>query len=72
MNCGPDSMSWKECAVAVEFLVYVETDTYRLSQTGRADQPSSRLSVQACLARAWAQIRSIRASSLSNPKRTTA
>jgi hypothetical protein len=35
--CGPDSMSWKEFAVAVELFVEVESATHRLSEVMQKD-----------------------------------
>lgn len=36
--CGPDSISWKELAVAVELFVEVETATHRLSEIMKKDE----------------------------------
>ncbi|KAH7076619.1 heterokaryon incompatibility protein-domain-containing protein [Paraphoma chrysanthemicola] len=36
--CGPDSMPWKEFAVAVELFVEVESATHRLSEVMRKDE----------------------------------
>ncbi|KAI4695301.1 uncharacterized protein J4E84_001927 [Alternaria hordeiaustralica] len=38
--CGPDSMPWKEFAVAVELFVEVETATHRLSEVMQKDVQS--------------------------------
>src|SRR5438034_10143208 len=36
--CGPDSIPWKEFAVAVELFVEVETATHRLSEVMQKDE----------------------------------
>jgi hypothetical protein len=38
--CGPDSISWKDFAVAVELFVEVETATHRLSEVMQKDEKS--------------------------------
>jgi len=38
LYCGPDSISWKELAVAVELFVEVETATHRLSEIMKKDE----------------------------------
>lgn len=38
LYCGPDSISWKEFAVAVELFVEVETATHRLSEIMQKDE----------------------------------
>lgn len=38
IHCGPDSISWKEFAVAVELFVEVETATHRLSEIMQKDE----------------------------------
>jgi hypothetical protein len=40
LYCGPDSLPWKEFAVAVELFVEVETATHRLSEIMRKDEKS--------------------------------
>lgn len=43
IHCGPDSIPWKEFAVAVELFVEVETATHRLSEIMQKDEKSQHI-----------------------------